>query len=105
MVLFNHGKGIPNLKGETKMKTAKELHEMCLEVMRQEVEKEKEQALEAIEKEIAHLVEGAARRGDWHYTYQASSSLAAETIAPKLEELGYDTRRTGRKLDISWARG
>lgn len=87
------------------MKTAKELHEICLEVMRQEVEKEKEQALEALETELAPIMERVARGGNFHYTYQASSLLAAEAIAPKLEEFGYDTRRTGRKLDISWARG
>ena len=87
------------------MKTAKELHEMCLEIMRQEVEKEKEQALEILEAELAPIMERVARGGDFHYTNQASSPLAAETIASKLEEFGYDTRRAGRKLDISWARG
>ena len=87
------------------MKTAKELHEICIEVMRREVENEKRQALEALETELAPIMERVARGGNFHYTYQASSLLAAEAIAPKLEELGYDTKRTGRKLDISWAIG
>lgn len=87
------------------MKTAKELHEICIEVMRQEVENEKRQALEVLETQLAPIMERMARGGNFHYTYQASSLLAAETIGSKLEELGYNTKRTGRKLDISWARG
>ena len=87
------------------MKTAKELHEICIEVMRQEVENEKRQALEVLETQLAPIMERMARGGNFHYIYQASSLLAAETIGSKLEELGYNTKRTGRKLDISWARG
>jgi hypothetical protein len=84
------------------MKNANEIANITAAATMALVAKRKEKAINILENSIAPQIEQAAEKCECYINYHVDANVDINVIIEELENLGYEVKKKGYSLNISW---
>ena len=84
------------------MKNANEIANIAATATMELVAKRKEKAINVLENSIAPQIEQAAEKCKCFINFHVGANVDIDVIVEELESLGYEVKKKGYSLNISW---